>query len=206
MVPFTLLPRVFQRALLALAALLAVVMVACTAAIAQDAPTLVIALDKLDGDKVYARTVMFATPTGNGGHFGLILNRPTQHTMARVFPDHPPSAAVKENLYMGGPDFANVVFALARAKESPGAGSREIAPGLWLIIQADTIDAFIERTPNDARYFMGIVRWRPDELRDEVKGGAVMLRPLDVSRLFVPDTSKLYDELVTPNRKPAISL
>lgn len=202
MLPFSRLPKWMRGALLAIALCLGMGLVGVTAALAQDAPTFVVALDKLDDNKLYARTVMFAAPLENGGHFGLILNRPTQHTMAQAFPDHGPSAAVKDNIYLGGPAYSKIIFALARAAESPGAGSREVVPGVWLMTQSGAIDAFIERSPNEARYFIGLVRWKPGELREEIRGGAVALRPFDAARLFSPDTSSMYEELVPPGRKP----
>ena len=42
---------------------------------------------------------------------------------------------------------------------------------LYLAFRANTIDHVIETTPNEARYFVGYVGWRPGELRGEIDRG-----------------------------------
>lgn len=175
----------------------------CSRAHAQalDKPIFVVALEQLDGDLVYARSVMIAVPRPAGGHFGLILNKPSRFTMAQAFPDHGPSAAVRDPIYFGGPTAPQTVFAVTRADASPGRLSRELMPGIWLMTNAAVIDAFIEQTPNAARYYTGLVLWKPGELAEEVRRGLMVLRPVDPAKLFRPDTSTLYDELVPSGRK-----
>src|SRR3989344_9374976 len=65
------------------------------------APLILVANAKLD-DAANSRTVLLAVPGKNGMHFGLILNRPGDITLAEMFPDHAPSKLVTEPLYLGG--------------------------------------------------------------------------------------------------------
>lgn len=199
------LPARLARAFVLVALFLVAAMVLGSAALAQgarfDGPVLVVALEQLDGNLVYARSVMIAVPRPDGGHFGLILNKPSRFTMAQAFPDHGPSAAVRDPIYFGGPTAPQTVFAVTRADASPGRLSRELMPGIWLMTNAAVIDAFIEQTPNAARYYTGLVLWKPGELAEEVRRGLMVLRPVDPAKLFRPDTSTLYDELVPSGRK-----
>jgi putative transcriptional regulator len=167
-----------------------------------DKPVLVVALDRLDANRLYARSVMVAVPWPAGGHVGFILNKPTKMTMGEVFQDHAPSQLVKDPVYLGGPTAVGVIFAMVRADPPPGARTVQVGPGVWLLIQSEQIDEQLERAPNEARYYAGYVSWKPGELAEEIRTGQMMLRPLDPARLFAPDSSTMYDELVTPNRKP----
>lgn len=204
LVPLKCYPAFFQRIVL-LAALALGLAALPPAALGQslNEPCLVVALDKLDGT-IYERKVMVATPVGDGSHVGFILNHPTRATMAQEYPDHAPSRAVSDPIYYGGPLQRNALFALTRV-DTMGRGVVYLAPGVQALVDQPAIDAFMERSPNEARYYVGHVGWRAGVLENEVKTGQVMLREFNADMLFRPDTSTLYDELVTKNRKPPLS-
>ncbi len=160
---------------------------------AQDKPVFVVASPALTG--AYRGTVMLARPV-NGGHVGVILNRPSEYRLAQLFPDHPPSAAVTDPVYLGGPRLSQIISAMVRAEKAPHAKSLKLAPGIWLVFDAATVDLIIETTPNEARYYAGFVVWKPGELASEISQGMVLLRPFDPGKLFLPDTRHLHEELV----------
>jgi putative AlgH/UPF0301 family transcriptional regulator len=122
--------------------------------------------------------------------------------MAHLFPEFAPAARIADTMYMGGHNFAQVLFALARAAERPSERSVAMLPGVWLVPDATAIDAIIEATPNEARYFIGCLMWAPGRLHEEIQAGMLTVLPADAAKLFLPDTSKLYDELA-PAAVPA---
>ena len=126
---------------------------AAAAAFAQDLerPLLLVAVPDLQG--AYSRTAVLAIPLGNGRHFGFMLNRSTDVTLARLYPDHAPSAKVTDPVYLGGPQSTNALFAFTR--RNPGDPSMRVLDELYVSGRADVIDRIIEETPNDARYFAG---------------------------------------------------
>lgn len=158
-----------------------------------NAPVFVVATDQLNG-KPYAGAVMLAVPI-YGGHVGLVLNMPTEAEMGLVFHNHPPSKAIKDPIYRGGFEYQDTVFAMVRAEKSPTSKALAMLPGVWLVMRADEIDQVIEKMPNAARYYAGMVTWTPGLLESEVSRGVVALRPLDPAKLFLKDTSGLYREL-----------
>lgn len=184
-------PRWFQNVLVVVALALAVAMVFSTRALAQDAPTLLVAPPEVQGG--YAGTVLLAAPNG-GGHVGIILNRPTQVLMGSLFPDHAPSKQVTEPAYFGGPVMSDTVFALVLAEKTPHKAIA-LAPGAWLVFEAVGVDALMDVDPNAQRYYGGVVVWRPGELAEELAKGFFVKRPLDYSKLRRPDTTHLWDEL-----------
>lgn len=153
---------------------------------------LLVASERLAG--AYRGTVILVAPH-NGGHVGVILNRPAGVSMAELFPEHRPSAQVADPVYRGGPAMPETIFALCSADVRPHASAIPMGPGLWLLVEAAAIDAFMEASPTGARYYAGYVGWRPGELLQELEQGMFHLRPLDKSKLFLPDTSSLHLDL-----------
>ena len=152
-------------------------------------------------DLEYRQTVLFAAPAPNGGHVGVILNRPTRRSLGSLFPEHEPSKKVVDPVYYGGPFSRGALVALVRADDTPGAGSVALMPHLYLTFRANTIDHVIETTPNDARYFVGYVGWRPGELRGEIDRGLWSVLDADVEMVFRKDTEGLWEELLQQTRR-----
>jgi len=123
-------------------------------------------------DPVYGETIVIASPVGQGQHVGFILNRPTTLSMKEALPDHATSKIAGTPIYLGGPTEVGSVFALVASHNSPGPGSMQLSPDLFLVISADTVDRVIEFDGEHARFFAGAVIWQPGELDDELKRGA----------------------------------
>jgi putative AlgH/UPF0301 family transcriptional regulator len=66
-----------------------------------------------------------------------------------------------------------------RTRESPGDGSLQIAPDLFLATNGPVIDAVIELQRDRARFYGGLVVWEPDELAAEIASGFCFVRPAD---------------------------
>jgi putative transcriptional regulator len=141
----------------------------------------------------YSRTVLVAVPLGDN-HFGFILNRPTGTPLAKAFPEHAPSAKVVDPIYFGGPELAHAIFALRRG--DPGRPSIHLFGDLFATGNARVVDAIIERTPNDARYFAGFVNWRPDELAKEIAAGYWYVGDAEEAQVLRRDTGNLWRDLL----------
>jgi putative transcriptional regulator len=151
-------------------------------------------------DPVYGRTVLLVKPFGRDQHLGFIVNRPTNLTLGKIFPEHGPSQKVPDPVFLGGPFDAGVIFALVARRDSPGGNSVEIAPGLFAAHEAATVDRIIEANPDDARFVAGLVIWRPGELRREIEIGAWQVRDADPG-LALRDPKGLWEELVQPSER-----
>ena len=152
-------------------------------------------------DLEYRQTVLIAAPAPNGGHVGVILNRPTRRSLGSLFPEHEPSKKVAEPVYYGGPFSRGALVALVRGDEAPGAGSVLLMKNLYLAFRANTIDHVIEATPNEARYFVGYVGWRPGELRSEIDRGLWSVSNADLEVIFRKDTEGLWEELFQQSKR-----
>jgi putative transcriptional regulator len=152
-------------------------------------------------DPEYRQTVLIAAPTQNGGHIGVILNRPTKRSLSSLFPEHEPSKKVTEPVFFGGPFSTSALVAVVRGERSPGTGSLAIMSNLHLAINVNTIDRIIEERPNDARYYVGYVGWRPGELRREIDRGLWYVVNPDVNTVFRKDTDHIWEELIRSARQ-----
>ena len=74
-------------------------------------------------DSLYAHTVLVVSPLGGGEHIGLIVNRPTELTLGKIFPEDAASQKVREPVYLGGPVRPELIFALVERATSPGGKS-----------------------------------------------------------------------------------
>ena len=93
------------------------------------------------------------------------------------------------------------LVALVKADNAPGAGTVPLMKNLYLAFRANTIDHVIESTPNEARYFVGYVGWRPGELKSEIDRGLWAVLGADVDTIFRKDTEGLWEELLQQSRR-----
>jgi putative transcriptional regulator len=156
--------RAFLAALLAFSLLPA-------AAADLDQPLILVAKPELR-DQIFGASVLVVAPLGGDQHVGFILNRPTEATLGKLFPEHAPSQKVVDPVYLGGPVQSGLIFALVQRPTSPGGNSFEIMPGLYAAFEAEVIDSIIENEPQRAKFVAGLVAWRSGELHNEIELGA----------------------------------
>jgi len=156
-------------------------------------PVLLVAKPELG--EFYNSTVLLAVPARNGYHIGLIINRPTPMTMSRLFPEHAPSKAVSDPVFLGGPNHVNSIFALVHRDQSPGGNSIPLLDDLFLAVDVDVVDSIIEKEPQQARFFAGLVVWEAGELEAELKRGFWYALAPDSDLVLRKSTQGLWEEL-----------
>ena len=152
-------------------------------------------------DLDYRQTVLIAAPAPNGGHVGVILNRPTRRSLGSLFPEHEPSRKVVDPVYYGGPFSRGALVALVRADVAPGTGAVPLMKNLYMAFRANTIDQIIESKPNEARYYVGYVGWRPGELKGEIDRGLWSVLGADPEVVFRKDMDGLWEEMLQQTRR-----
>lgn len=153
-------------------------------------------------DQLYGSTILIVKPLGEDRHVGFIINKPTQMTLGKLFPNHGPSQKIADPVYLGGPFNAQVIFALVQRPDSPGGRSVRIAPDLYLAVDSNVVDRIIESEPQHARFFAGMVLWKPGELAEELKRG--LWYSLDArSELVLKKADGLWEELVGRSERKA---
>ena len=159
-----------------------------------DKPLILVAKPELR-DPLFGASVLVVAPLGDGRHIGFILNRPTDTTLGKVFPDHAPSQKVVDPIYLGGPMSPENLFALVQRATSPGGNSFQVMPGLYAAFEEDIIDAIIESEAQRAKFVAGLVGWRQGELHDEIQRGAWQILDAEPS-VVTRRSERLWEELI----------
>ena len=181
--------------------MLAVLTAPALPARAQDDEAMLLIANPAFRDLDYRQAVLIAAPAPNGGHVGVILNRPTRRSLASLFPEHEPSKKVIEPVFYGGPFSRGALVALVKASSTPGEGTVRLMKNLYLAFRVNTIDQVIETHPNDARYYVGYVGWRPGELKMEIDRGIWSVLSADRDLVFRKDMDGLWEELLLQTRR-----
>jgi len=155
---------------------------------------ILVASNRLAGS-IYEQTVILAAPLPQGGHLGFVVNRPTSMKLESLFPEQASTRNVVDPVYAGGPMLSNAVFAVMRKAPDNNGNFLPLMPGLVVAIDGATVDRIIETTPNDARYFVGLMVWGPDDLDDEIRNGAWEVRPADVDTVLRANSPGLWKAL-----------
>ena len=164
--------------------------------------TMILVAKRQLADQLYGSTILIVKPLGEDRHVGFIINKPTQMTLGKLFPNHGPSQKIADPVYLGGPFNSQVIFALVQRSESPGGRSVRIAPDLYLAIDSSVVDHIIESEPQHARFLAGMVLWKPGELAEELKRG--LWYSLDArSELVLKKADGLWEELVGRSERKA---
>jgi putative transcriptional regulator len=183
------------------AAALAMTLAAALPARAEADTMLLVAKRQLK-DQLYGSTILIVKHLGDDRHVGFIINKPTQLTLGKLFPNHPPSQKVTDPVYLGGPFNSQVIFALVQRANSPGGRSVRLADNLYLAVDSQVVDRIIESEPQQARFFAGMVLWKPGELADEMKRG--LWYALDArTELVLRKAEGLWEELVGRSERKA---
>ena len=94
-------------------------------------------------DAIYGASVIVARSLQDGTYIGFMLNKPTTMTLGKLFPKDRTATDVADPVFLVGPESMNVIFALVARHDTPGAGSIEIAPDLFLAINGEVVDRII---------------------------------------------------------------
>lgn len=176
--------------------LVALVLSGVSAAFAEEAdhPLMLLATPQL-ADPVFGQTVLLTAPLREGARIGVILNRPTDHPMQALFPDHKVLNQIKANVYYGGPMLPEVMVVLVRSDTDPGQGALKVGNGLFLALSAPLIEKILKESPATARCYVGSVIWQAGELDEQIKDGAWSVVQPDTELIFSRNPENLWESL-----------
>ena len=148
-------------------------------------------------DPNFARTIVLLLDAGNDGALGVVLNRPTELSVATVLAPWAEVVSGPDVLFQGGPVETDSALAVAAVGEDLADEAEE--PVGWRRVFASTglvdLDAPVELLApavSSLRIFAGYAGWSAGQLEDEIEQGAWYVVPAEAGDPFLDDPSGLW--------------
>jgi putative transcriptional regulator len=145
---------------------------------------LIVAREQLPDDQ-FSDSVVLVMNNLAPGTVGVIINRPTEIPVSRLFPDLKRLAQIHDKLYFGGPVDLESVWFLFRAA-TPPEHAIEACEGVYLSADRALLMRLLGRDkPMDGlKVFLGHSGWAPGQLEAEIDRGDWTPRRADSDAIF----------------------
>ena len=149
-------------------------------------------------DPNFARTVVLLVDYGENGAMGVVINRPTELTLAEVLPTVQELAERRDRLYVGGPVARDRIVLLLRSSEQP-----EEAAHVFDDIYVSGSETALRRMAGSESFnnttfhaYVGHAGWAPGQLEGETARGDWLLAYGDSKTVFEMDAARVWPELI----------
>lgn len=148
-------------------------------------------------DPNFAASVVLLIRADEEGSMGLLINRPSQIPLARVFDELSGARERKDPVFWGGPVARGTVFALLRAKDSP-PGAQRVLPEVHLISTRELLEKqVLDGAPAERfRVYLGYCGWGPGQLEREMEWGAWHVFRADAGLVFDAAPEAVWPRLI----------
>jgi putative transcriptional regulator len=144
-------------------------------------------------DPNFAQTVVLLIDYDAQGAFGLIIDRPTRHTLAELWPEI--AGLEVHRIYFGGPVFPNRLLFLLRSDDAPPE-MRRVMRGVHLGSDELTLKRISAKGEEEFRTYAGYSGWGPGQLDSEIVRGDWHIVPGERRFIFDPKPDGVWDELI----------
>jgi putative transcriptional regulator len=150
-------------------------------------------------DPDFADSVVLVMNNLGAAPMGVIVNRPTQVSVAEIFPDLKRLAHVHDKVFFGGPVALDTVWFLFRAAKPPKDAIRAFGD-IWLSADRDLLLTLLGRDKpmDDLRIFLGHCGWEPGQLEAEIEYGAWTLGHANPDAIFKSKSNHPWPSSQTP--------
>ncbi len=139
-------------------------------------------------------TVTMLLEHNEQGAFGLILNRPSNVTVAETLAGWEDSVNQPQNLFAGGPVSPESIVALGR-----GSVPGELAHGMHSV-DLDSQPTLATSSVDEVRIFAGYAGWAPGQLEGEIGSGGWWIVDGTADDVFFPEPKKLWAAILRRQR------
>lgn len=149
-------------------------------------------------DPNFVRTVVLLCEHGEGGSWGLVVNRRTALTFGELLDDLPFPASAEGPVFWGGPVEPSRMQVLHRLRrEIPDV--LEVESNLRLGIDADTFREVVAQRllPGEAlQAYVGHAGWGPGQLDAELEGHSWIICTADDAIVFDTNPEEIWDRVM----------
>ena len=148
-------------------------------------------------DPNFRESVVLIVHYDSKGAMGLIVNRKTKITLARIFEDVKGAADQSDPLFFGGPVETRSILALTRSDSKP----REATPvfqDIYLVTRKMQLDKAVAAGPDPKRFraFMGYSGWGAGQLEAEMATGSWYVFPGSTATVFDSAPASVWDRMI----------
>jgi len=150
-------------------------------------------------DPNFAGSVVLVMNNVAEGPVGVIVNRPTEVTVAELFPGMKGLATIRDKVYFGGPVELETVWFVFRAAKPPARAVRAFED-IFLSADPELLLRLLRRENpmKDLRIFAGHSGWAPGQLEAEIGRGDWTLERTESDAVFKPDVERLWPAPLEP--------
>jgi putative transcriptional regulator len=147
-------------------------------------------------DPFFRNSVVLVTRSGGPVPVGVIVNRPTDVPLSRVFPDIERLRLREETLFFGGPVTPEQLVVVFRAAVPP-TEAIEVLEGVYMSASGELLRELLgrENPVEGLRIFAGYAGWAPGQLESEVTRADWHLATADARMIFDEKPERLWQEL-----------
>ena len=155
-------------------------------------------------DPNFGNAVILLADFNGDGAVGLVVNRRSDVTVARVFPHLTPTLASAGQAFLGGPVEKTRAMVLLRASASP-AEARRVLDGIYLLTGREAIESAVtsSTSPGRLRVYLGYAGWGPGQLEAETAEGVWHVLAGDPTPSSIPDPSSTWQRQIARLRATA---
>ena len=148
-------------------------------------------------DPNFRETVVLLIRYGPEGTMGLVINRPLQVKLSKVFPDVNELDESKETLYVGGPVEPSGMLLLVKSA-TPPEDSMPVFGDVYLSSSQKVLQRLIKTPVQGDRFriFAGYAGWAPKQLEYECDRKDWHVLESDAEILFDRKPSEIWPELI----------
>ena len=142
-------------------------------------------------DPNFGKSVVLIVQHDENGALGLILNRPSDKTIADIWDQVSPSDCESEALlHVGGP----VPGPLMAVHGQSSLSDTEILSGVHFTADVEKLEQLVARNDDGLRIFVGHAGWTSGQLEDELEAGGWMTTPAKQNQVLQSDDD-LWDKV-----------
>ena len=153
-------------------------------------------------DAAFARTVILLVHYDQQGAIGVVLNRPSDVGLSRLFPELKDAKTASDPVYLGGPVGLHALVLLR--PRTPPEKAVHLFADVYEVSGHPQIEEFAAKAmPSSVfRVYVGYTGWSLQQLRNEVSQGLWNVRPASAAAIFDPHPGTLWARLSRSSRAP----
>ena len=150
-------------------------------------------------DTNFRRTVVLVGEHCEEGAMGVVLNRPSEATIAEAVPELTTLVDGSGVVYVGGPVQPSAIVVLAEYADPGGAASLVLGAVGFLPaeVDPDELGQLVQ-----ARVFAGYAGWGPRQLEAELREESWIVEPALLEDVFATTSADLWSQVLTRKGGP----